>query len=202
MSNCRTRETGNPAQGHESFELRPITGESVRCNGVGIRPEVGYRLAALADGEGCFSITGQLRASRGRGIISRQRAPNYQCSFIVQMRADDRAFVEKMAAEIGLGTVRLYNAEHPTRRNKPVVRWVIWRRDECRALTRIFDAYPLWSKKRRDYEIWRSAVWTTGAGRADAFRLLREIREYRPVPIPVVEKAAVPDQLEIEVDTA
>jgi len=140
-----------------------------------IDPEVGYRLAALADGEGCFSIARTKRS--------------FVCSFIIKLRADDAPFLETMRANTGLGVVRYgdsWTGDGAAR--NPWARWTIERKSECRDLVAIFDEYPLWSRKAEHFSVWREAVivWSTiqAGEQADwseldaLYRRLRLVRTY------------------------
>jgi hypothetical protein len=128
--------------------MKPRTAVPVqRHNPFGISPEIGFRFAALTDGEGHFSI-------RKNG---RSRA--WTCCFTIKLRADDFAMLERFRAEVGLGSI--YNATckpTPGRDNKPSVQWHIQTKDECRRLVPIFEEYTLWSRKAEQFEVWAAAV--------------------------------------------
>lgn len=106
-----------------------------------VTPEVGYRLASLADGEGCFHIG--------------KRGKNYMCSFIITLRQDDAPLLRIFQEATGVGSMYFRPASGNM---KPKVRWEVHRKKEVLALAGIFDAYPLWSKKATDFTIWREAV--------------------------------------------
>lgn len=112
--------------------------------------ELGWRLAGLADGEGCFAIS------------RNHRKGTHQCCFIVGMRADDRPFLELMCASTGLGVVRHVMPTALTLQRRPgtnpQTHWRVERKAEVVALVRLFDRYPPLSKKACDYVIWRDAV--------------------------------------------
>lgn len=141
--------------------------------------EVGHRLAALTDGEGCFSLSRQ---------NTKKLTAGWHCAFVVKLRADDTPFLERMCRETGLGKV--YAVPWTDARNpNPQTTWRVFRKDECLRLTYIFDEYPLWSKKARDYAIWREAVifWATVGGGttdwtpvAELYEQLRATRVYIP----------------------
>lgn len=121
--------------------------------------EIGYRLAALADGEGCFVIARQVPKSRSTGIFNRPITPRFRCEFVVNLRADDLEFLWRMRDLTGLGSIYESTPKQtPGRRNNPKARWVVNRKEDCGALIAWFDAYPLWSKKRHEYAIWREAA--------------------------------------------
>jgi hypothetical protein len=103
--------------------------------------EIGYRLAGLADGEGCFSI----QPNNNKGWL---------CSFVIKMRADDRPLLERFQRLTGVGN--FYTATKG--RHNPCVSWAVQDKAGVRKIVDIFDMYPLWSKKKRDYNLWRLAV--------------------------------------------
>ncbi len=111
--------------------------------------EIGFRLASLADGEGCFVISRQQKNGR----------TSHQCSFSVKMRADDGPFLDRWCSLTGLGRV-YYAPAYPdqVRKNQPSAMWVVTRRRDCLALVDLFESFPLWSKKARDFEVWAQAV--------------------------------------------
>lgn len=132
-----------------------------------VTPEIGWHFAGLVDGEGCFSI-------------SRRGYP----SFILKMRGDDRALLERVQRDLG-HPGRITTGKPSGEGNRhPWVRWEITRRRELLWLTEVFDAYPLRSKKARDYAIWREAVIDWSAGYAPDqvakrhHEALRAVREY------------------------
>lgn len=134
--------------------LRPARVKSPVLSG----DELGWRLAGLVDGEGCFHITNSLG-----------------CVFVVGMRDDDRPFLELMQRSTGLGRINQVNptALALSRRpgTKPQVHWRIGNYADARALVAILDQYPPLSKKARDYAIWREAVLTGSRERAEELRV-------------------------------
>lgn len=109
-----------------------------------VEPILAIRLAALTDGEGCFYIS----AARLKG--------NYHCGFVIKLREDDRPMLERFRDGCGgIGTL----TEQP-RSNlwAPTVRWEVRKKHEVGLIRDLFEIYPLWSKKRGDFEIWKHAV--------------------------------------------
>lgn len=170
---------------------RSRTGEKYRNSeterhNLGLSDELGNRLAALADGEGCFYI-GRKRATLTRLRIRPNARDVYYCAFAVKMRRDELPFLDRMRNELGLGVIRAGRAARDEERNnRPWCRWEIAKKSEVARLIAIVDAFPLWSKKQRDYAIWREAAlyWieaepgTDLAPLADARRALTVAREY------------------------
>ena len=109
--------------------------------------EVGWRLASLADGEGHFSI----------GKIN--DCSTFTCAFRIKLRADDVDILKRFQAYTGVGTI----TRATKGRHHPCRVWSVQKKSDLLHLIDIFDIYPLWSKKQRDYEIWRDAVlyWNT-----------------------------------------
>jgi hypothetical protein len=140
-----------------------------------VDPVVGFRLAGLVDGEGCFHIS----APRLKG--------NHYCSFVVKMRADDEPLLELFRDACG-GIGGLYRHE---RKNAwaPTVSWIVRKKAEVAFIRDLFELYPLWSKKQRDFEVWARAVdfwlgvgggstdWTTFAAARDELRAVRQFEE-------------------------
>lgn len=140
-----------------------------------IPDEFGYRLAGLTDGEGHFGIVKQTK--RGR--------TTYGCVFIINMRDDDREFVEWLHETTGLGVI--YRAGALRQRQgwetNPMVGWRVQKKTECLKLLEIFERYPPLSKKARDFEIWAKAVrYLNGPqpeGREPLARWFEQIRQVR-----------------------
>jgi len=134
-------------------------------------------LVGLTDGEGCFRI----HKSKG--------GEYYSCEFFIKLRADDGRILYKIQEKTGLGKVV---KEKGHGNSKDQYKWVVNSRKECLKLATIFDAYPLQSKKARDYIIWRKALneWSLlkrgnrWHGKTDwtmmekYHKMLQEVREY------------------------
>lgn len=139
---CTERQTAYEVRGTASVQKPDDPG----LQEFPVSPEIGYRLAALCDGEGHFAI--------------RKAETAYKCLFVVGLRADDAEFLHRMRDAVGLGSVTTFPA-YPTtggRKRSPAAHWRIAAKRECLAFVWILDAYTLWSKKARDYAIWREAV--------------------------------------------
>lgn len=145
-----------------------------------ITDEIGWRFASLADGEGCFSI----HKSTTTG--------SWDTSFQINIRWDDRPFLDHIRYELGHpGVIRRtepkFRPNDPNRR--PQAYWRISGKAQALWLTTVLDRYPLWSKKGRDYSVWREAVRARSLGRGAGFDVLercfheiRRVREYVEPP--------------------
>lgn len=105
----------------------------------------GFWLAGLADGEGCFSIN----VRRARGYRS------FMCAFEIRLRDDDRSLIELIHETLGFGRI---NEVGGYGRSRPSVGFRVETKAACIPLCEVFDAYPLRSKKAKDYVVWRAAV--------------------------------------------
>lgn len=144
-----------------------------RCDKLGdkrypdLEPEWASWFAGLADGEGCFYIS-----------------PSVGCSFIINLRADDTEVIKDIERRLGMGRIGRTKRNVATRRMNPLVTFTVARKEDLVQLIAIFDAYPLRTKKGRDYAIWRKAALAHYDG-AKASSLgvykteLAEIRKYR-----------------------
>lgn len=96
--------------------------------------------AGFVDGEGCFFIQ---PAERGTKV-----------GLTVGLRADDRAILMDCRAAFG-GSLH----QRPSHGgSQPKVVWTAQGREERAGLVQYFDAFPLLTKKARDYAIWRIAA--------------------------------------------
>lgn len=141
-----------------------------------IKPTLALRLVGLTEGEGCFYI-----AHQGNG--------NYNCGFTIKMRADDRRLLEHSQA--GCGGIGSITEQPRTNGWAPTVSWQVRKKADVGVIRDLFELYPLWSKKSRDFAIWAEAAdfWLHCVGYgtdwtpvADAKRRLHEIKVYEPVP--------------------
>lgn len=148
-----------------------------------LTPEFGHWLAGFVDGEGCFTVRKQSGARNA-----------YLCEFAVCLRDDDAAVLDLCLEATGLGYLTRRSASALVAGAKPQVCWKIVRRAHCVRLCALLSEFPLRTKKRRDFEIWRDAValWDTvsggsawalppeyGAEMARIADALREVKRYR-----------------------
>jgi hypothetical protein len=160
---------------------------------VSFYPEGGFRLAALTDGEGHFAI---IRAhKRNTGTL------NYSCAFAINVRADDLPLLERFHDALGLGQLYVSDSrgvQEQRPNNRPMAAWRVHNQADCLALVELFETYPLWSKKQRDFAIWAKAVryWNSPkpdgwAPMAQWWEEIRAVREYESIEIETLEEATL-----------
>lgn len=135
--------------------------------------------AGVVAGEGCFS-TGERNAGQSR-----------QCTFSLNMRADDTPLVQGLRDYVGCG--RIY-ARAAQGRAKPQVSWQVNRADDCARLAEVLEREPLLNKKAGDFAIWSEAVSVWRSGEAGRWKrmdaLARVLRAHRD-PGVVADRPAV-----------
>jgi hypothetical protein len=112
-----------------------------------IDPEFGHWLAGFTDGEGCFT-------ARRQGHTDR----SWLCQFTIGLRQDDRPILETIQAELGVGTLRDRPPGKGPIGGKPQTIWQTSSKEGCGIVRDVFRAYPLRSKKARDFHFWSLAV--------------------------------------------
>jgi len=105
------------------------------------------------DAEGYFFGGREKKNSKHRGI---------NCGLRVSVRDDDAKLVYSVRDMLRCGRIsfpKVYNGSNPQ------ISWCCNDFGSCRnVLIPIFDAYPLHSKKMRDYEIWRALIIAVSDG--------------------------------------
>ncbi len=139
-------------------------------------------LSGITDGEGCFMIEHRVTNWRRGKKISLVGLPSeFYPSFIIGLRADDKAVLEEISQQLGFGYV--YYKKPTLRGNASFTLRVSGK--HCLRLIEIFDKYPIMSKKRRDYQVWRSFTLARYMDVKDyeflsqCFRGIKEVRKYK-----------------------
>lgn len=110
----------------------------------------GYTLAGFSAGESCFLIVKQHK---------RNPRANYGCQFRIDLRDDDREYLEEIRETLQIGKIYnrpTYPGSFPN--TKPAASFRVNIINECVQLVRLFEKYPIPSKKQRDFDIWKQAV--------------------------------------------
>ena len=94
----------------------------------------------FVDGEGSF-------------IIRRNRDRWVSAEFRLNMRADDKPILKEIQEEFGFGKVY----KNDTRKN-PHAEFRVMHREQLLHLVKLFDEFPLRSRKKNDYQVWRTFV--------------------------------------------
>lgn len=154
--------------------------------------DVGYQLAGYTDGEGCFHIK--------RAKSKRRRYPSYTCEFVVNVRWDDRAALEFYREQTGLGTVYfIKRGNYDVVNAQPLARWAVQRQAECLEVVRIFEEYPLRTKKARDFAIWAQAVRYLNSAKPEGMeplaRWYQAIRDVRVFDVDLLPEPVELDEL-------
>lgn len=121
------------------------------------REEFGHWLSGFADGEGCFMLT--MTTYHYKGAVTR----NPRARFQIILRADDEAILQQIQSYFCVGSLRTYaptariRATRPGAKSRSIYEVSVISQLIDRVIPH-FDAYPLRSKKARDYPIWRQGV--------------------------------------------
>lgn len=112
-----------------------------------IPDDFGYWLAGLTDGEGCFFAK----------IYVREGFPRLHTRFLLNLRADDITVLEEIRSTLGIG--RIGHVRPRAKGKNPQVRYIVTRTaDLYHVIIPLFEAYPLRSKKVKDFDIWKQIV--------------------------------------------
>ena len=119
----------------------PTNGVSLDLGYPEITSEFGHWLAGFADGEGCFRI--------------RRVVDTYQCLFQIGLHERDSSILREIQDNLGIGNIsRFKNSQHPSFQ----CRWTVTDKSGCLRIVQIFEEFPLRSKKKEDFYIWKQAV--------------------------------------------
>jgi len=149
-----------------------------------IEPSFGYWFSGFVDGEGCFRIH---RVRNG---------DYYETHFIINLRKDDKAILEKIKNTLGFGRTQ---ERKEWKTSKPQISFIVNKREDCLKLAELFFRFPLQAKKQREFFKWYEALtnWKCqkkgnrwhGKPNVSAmeknWQEMKEIREYKENPIPI-----------------
>lgn len=159
---------------------------SADSNGGRVPDEFWHHLSGLVDGEGHFAIAKQVKVRTG--------STSYGVAFKMNLRDDDTAVLEMIHERTGLGvlytSVKKNDRKH-FRDAKPMTMWCVQTKRECLELVAIFERFPLWTKKARDFHIWAKAVRYLNGSKPEGwepmahwFEEIRAVRQYdAPMPL-------------------
>jgi hypothetical protein len=148
----------------------------------------------------CHALAGFLDAEATFTIHPNNGGSTWGCAMSVSVRLDDGDVLADLCRSSGLGHVCTKRAH---RGSRPQASWQIASKRECLELARLLTRFPLRARKRRDSEIWSSAVerWAANAydlhpdGRFHAEMRrgadrLRAVRRYVKAPPPALDGPA------------
>lgn len=120
-----------------------------------VDPAFGNWLAGLIDGEGGFSIT--------RSTTQRSKRYHYMPRMALGLRDDDEEVLREVAATLKITT--MLHRERSNHGSRPQIQIDWMGMADLLTLVSVLDKYPLRSKKRRAYEIWRECVMLKNDGK-------------------------------------
>ncbi len=117
------------------------------------RRRFGDWVSGFTDGEGCFVLS----------VMPENLKHNEHdyptASFAIGLRRDDRPVLEMIRSYWGCGTIHDIDRVDKNGKLRLSSRFVVAKMDDlAKIVISHFDSHPLWAKKRRDYEIWRTGV--------------------------------------------
>lgn len=104
----------------------------------------------LTDGEGYFLITKAKSNRSSSGFL-------YIPQFGIGLRKDDTKVLLLLKEKLGIGTFSIANRQKKDI-HMPMCRFIVSGVNSCKKLIDIFDKFPLQTKKRRDYVVWRAFI--------------------------------------------
>lgn len=121
----------------------------------------GYWFSGLCDGEASFSVLAESGKTRNR-LGKEYDRRGVDTRLVISLRDDDRPVLEHIRNVMGLGVVlnRVIHKTHGTDGyvNRPVAFWKVSDLDGCLYLQRLFETFPLRSKKSRELPLWYRAL--------------------------------------------
>jgi hypothetical protein len=130
-------------------------------------------LAGFIDGEGYF------------GIIKNRTS--WRIEFVIKIRMDDKDIIHEIHNRLGIGKV--YKVLK-VKKGSPQIKFVITSTKEARVLVNILTEHPLRAKKKKDFEIWKKAVYELSKRHPShaylntLFLSIKKIKEYECEYIP------------------
>ncbi len=141
----RVRSTKRKRFERNFLLFKPIGKEQIQCEPLDPNYVVGF-----IDGEGSFSVSINRHKTLKSGI-------EIKAEFEIELRADDRAILERIMMTIGCG--RIYDCSYERYGWYPHAKFKIMRtRDLTDRLIPFLDRYPLQAKKRESYKRFREIV--------------------------------------------
>lgn len=115
------------------------------------RDAFGHWVSGFTDGEANFCL---------RVVQLRGKTPQPSAIFRIGLRADDAQVVYQIQSFWQCGVTFFNDNRRSNIKNaKPVIIYAVSKTaDLANVVVPHFERYPLWSKKRRDYDLWKQGV--------------------------------------------
>ena len=110
-----------------------------------IDPAFANWLMGLIDGEGHFAIA------------FNKKAKSYYCLFQLKLRVDDLKALVSVRDTLGFGRIEIEKKSGVGHHS--MVKFIVGDKNGCSQLVSLVDEYGLRSKKSKDFDIWRLAVF-------------------------------------------
>jgi hypothetical protein len=121
------------------------------------RPRIAEWIAGFTDGEGCFSIS----VVRNEGC---RLGWQVQHEFAITQSSGSMAALEAIRSHLGCG--RIIVSHRADNHREPLARYSVKRRsDVIDLIIPFFEAHPLMTAKRNDFELFREAMEIVSSGR-------------------------------------
>lgn len=122
--------------------------------------------SGLFDGEGCLLLA---TGKRDGGLFP-------YCGVRIRLRSDDYQVLEEVHKKLMIGTLTTYKAQNERSGDTSV--WNVTRTANLKGIIfPLFDRYPLRTKKRLEWPLWKEAVNICLGKRQDKLDRLQEIME-------------------------
>jgi hypothetical protein len=165
-------------------------------NRLSVPDSFGYWFSGFFDGEGTITVF-------TRPCTARPQYSEFRLSIRIMIRDDDAEILTRVQDNLKVGSISRHGQKGTT---NPAIAWVCERvQDLAEVVVPLFDRYPLHSKKRDEYAIWKPLVMqryvTTLAGYSNrrgipddqraafhqGIEAIRDIRRYRPASERITE---------------
>jgi len=117
--------------------------------------QFGNWLSGFVDGEGCFGIYCYKATDASFGCLGFE--------FSIQLREDDMPILEQIKTFLHCGQVGFSSRKKARSRGCNAMdqaKYTCRRLDDlCTKIVPQFEQYPLKAKKKKDFEIWKEALW-------------------------------------------
>lgn len=118
------------------------------------KPEFGHWFAGFCDGESTLTVMAREVQKHGSSYIGYE----LHISITIILRADDEDVLRHVMDETGVGRMFWRTSNTKDRNASPQCGWSAQKRSDCERIAEILTEYPLRSKKRYEFPLWREAL--------------------------------------------